>query len=84
MNTCTCCGQRAEAYGTGWIGTNGSGDCSREVCTFCFEGGCSCSGNQLKEAAAETHDNCEHDRMWPILAKYLVRYDNAWRVLAGE
>ena len=84
MNTCTCCGKRAESYGTGWMGTGGSGSCSREVCACCLEGGCSCFGNHLKEPAAEVHENCSHDRMGPILEKHLVQYDNAWRVLAGK
>ncbi len=84
MNTCTCCGQRAEAYGSGGIGTNGSGDCSREVCAFCLEGGCSCFGNQLKVPAFEVHVNCEHDAVGSILEKHLVKYDDAWRVLAGK
>lgn len=61
-NRCKCCGQVAQHYGTGWMGTGGSGSCTREVCVLCLEGGCKCCGSDLKRPAAEIHDNCQHDK----------------------
>lgn len=88
MNVCLCCFGPTEYYGHGWMGTSGSGSCSKEVCVLCLEGGCKCCGRKLKEPAAEEHWNCEHDKaktealMDEIVDKHLVRFKRAWEALA--
>lgn len=65
-NYCLCCGQLAQHYGSGWMGTGGSGSCTEEVCVFCLESGCwgkdgkGCFGYRLAQPPAEIHDNCTH------------------------
>ena len=76
-------------YGTAWIGTGGSGDCSKEVCALCLEGSCKCGGGNLSEPARESHVNCQHDmkpasteEVEAILERDMVRYDGVWKALA--
>lgn len=57
FNYCLRCGSRANYYGTAWIGSDGSGDCSREVCVLCLE---SSQPYQLAYKAKEIHLNCDH------------------------
>ena len=68
-NYCLHCGSTTEFYGTASLSSSGKySSCSKEVCVFCFEVGCSsfgdigCSGNRLAFPAQEVHDNCVHDK----------------------
>ena len=58
-NYCLCCGNRVGQYGFGAIDSTGiTKSCSKEVCVFCLEGGCSCFGSNLAQPASEWHEGC--------------------------